>query len=443
MNWRHPHHPHHAHIRIPSFVVFTVLVLFAFGLSVVVKNTMKPDVQKASLLERVDVVNVRDTSITLFWRTKEPSVGYVVYTYQGETHEVRDDRDVAGEPQKRLNHMVTLHGLSPLSNVSYRIGIDSSTVGQSAEVPFEASTTRKLTHARDVNPLVGTLMKQEGSVVQNAFVIAHIPQAKPMLAQSLEDGTFLFSLCCVVRHSDGEPLTVDETTPVRYEIITEEGVVAQAQVESPSDALVYIDAPENKPGYVKPQRQIAETPRTIPENRDGVDSQQPEVLAVTDSSYDFQDIDIIYPREGSTIPGTRPLIKGFAEPNMNVKGSFKPENRLFQVTANDKRYWEYEPSFDFQPGEHELVIETQDSSGKKYIQNRTFMILKSGESVLGDATGSATLTPSPTPTPEPTATATPTLTPSSTPPVTGINIVPLTLISLVLIVIGAGIVLLL
>ncbi len=437
------HHAHHPHIRIPSYVAFTLLVLFALGLSALVKSTVKPKVQQANLLERVDVVNVRDTSITLFWRTKEPTVGSVTYLYAGDSREVFDDRDVAGEPQKRFNHIVTLHGLSPLTKISYWIGIDAQKIGQTAELAFETSTTRKLTHGRDVDPLVGTLVKQDGSIVQNAFVIAHIPQAKPMLAQSLEDGSFLFSLCCVVRHTDGEPLTVDKATPVRYEVVTEQGVVAQAQVDSLAETRVNVDAPENKPGAVKPLKRVAQAPQDVSVQDQPTDSEQPQVLAVTDSSYDFQDIDIIYPREGGTIPGTRPLIKGFAEPGMDVKGSFKQENRLFQVTANEKRYWEYEPSFDFQPGEHELVIETIDSTGRKYVQSRLFRILKSGESVLGDATGSATLTPSPTPTPDPTATPSPTIQISSTPPVTGLNIVPLTLISLVLIVIGAGIVLLL
>lgn len=427
---------HQPKLKIPSYIALPVLIVFAVVLSTLFSALPRDKKQDASILERVDIVNVRDTSVTLFWRTTSPTRGFVEYEHQGETIRVNDDRDVEGSQTSRMNHIVTLHGFAPETRVAYRIGVDSKTIGQSADIPFEVVTTRKLTHARDIDPLVGVVAKQDGTPLSEAFVIAHIPQARPLLTQSLQDGTFMLSLCCVVDQVQGEPLVLYEQSPIRYEIVAENGIIAQVQTDMSSDQTLYVDAVENQPGYVKNQKQ--ELAQARPQNTESSE----EVLAATDSSFEFQDIDIIYPREGSTIPGTRPLIKGFAEPGMDVKGTFSPENRIFQVTASEKRFWEYEPSFDFSPGQHELKIETTDSTGRKIMLTRTFVILKSGESVLGDATDSASVTPSPSP--SPTATATPTLTtPTSTPPVTGVSMVPLSLLSLVLIVIGAGIVLLL
>jgi hypothetical protein len=96
-----------------------------------------------------------------------------------------------------------------------------------------------------------------------------------------------------------------------------------------------------------------------------------------------------------------------------------------------------------------LEIETFDTLGNSVSMSRSFTILKSGEAVLGDATGSATITPSinVTATPSAQPTLEPTLvfatsTATSTPPVSGGSVLPFTILSLVLLVIGAGIILL-
>lgn len=438
-NYYHPAQP-----KIPGVLVLIVLGVFVFGLATLFKPQTEIVKQDSSVLERVDVANIRDSTVTIFWRTRKPTAGSIVYGSSPEEvfKEAFDARDAQNNLQKRQNHVVTITNVTGESLVYYKIVVDDVLLGQTASEPYSVKTARQLNQPREEDPLHGTIARMDGSIESSAVVIAHIAGAKPLLTQTNADGTFLISLCCVYNDATGEPLTLEPESKIRFEIIREDGmsllVQSQLRNSQPMSAPIIVDAP------ITPDVQEfadATASQVAPSQAESLVDGEPEVLAVSDSAVRFQDIDIIYPRDGAEIPGSRPLIKGFGEPGMEVKGTLTPENRLFQVTVDDDRYWMYEPSFEFVAGEHELNIETLDNQGKTYTLTRSFTILKSGEAVLGDATGSATLTP-PLPTIEVTATPSPTLVPSSTPPISGINVLPLSLVSLLLIVIGAGIVLL-
>ncbi len=434
-------HTHHAQPKIPGIVVLVVLGVFVAGLASLFKPQTKVLTQDATILERVDVANVRDSSVTVYWRTKQPTTGSIVYGTSPTdlTEKAFDERDVQGSLVKRHNHVVTLTHLKGESQVYYKINVDDKLFGQTAQVPYALTTARQLTHPREEEPLYGTIAHMDGSTEDGIVVIAHVSGARPLLTQTHADGTFLIPLCCVYDGTTGEPLNLDPASKIRFEVIRENGasLLVQSTLADahPMSSPIIVDAP-----LTPPVRDVADASSVPQTSGVPADTSSPEVLAVSDRAVQFQNIDIIFPLDGGAIPGTRPLIKGFGEPGMDVKGTLTPENRLFQVTVDQDRYWMYEPSFDFDAGEHELTIETRDGQGKLYTLTRTFTILKSGESVLGDATGSAELTP--TPTVEVTATPSPTLVPSTTPPVTGINLLPMSLVSLLLIVIGAGIVLL-
>lgn len=79
--------------------------------------------------QAIEVVNITDTSVTLFWITNEPTAGFVSF---GETFELGktrlDDRDlITGENQKYRTHLVTLSKLSPKTKYYYTIGVDGQT----------------------------------------------------------------------------------------------------------------------------------------------------------------------------------------------------------------------------------------------------------------------------------------------------------------------------
>jgi hypothetical protein len=159
------------------------------------------------------------------------------------------------------------------------------------------------------------------------------------------------------------------------------------------------------------------------------------------------DIDIIFPRDKAVIPGTRPLIKGTGIAQKNVRVVLEPSGRIFETKIGSNKVWQFQPTFDLSPGEHTLKVTTQNDQNVPVVLERSFFIEKSGESVLGDATPSATLTPIASPTAELiTETPMPTdILPTAVPslPKTGSSIIPFGIASMVLVIMGAGMIFLL
>ena len=420
--------------QVPGVIVVLMLLLLVGGLAYFLSGRdIEPVVtQDASVLARVDTANVRDTTVTVYWRTEAPTRGYIEYGNAPDalTTVAYDNQDVAANPTLKHNHVVNLTGLDSDSTVYFRINVDGQSLGQTAEAPFTVQTARPLTSGLDIDPIYGDISRSTGEQEENAVVVMHVSTARPLLTRTNQDGTFLFSPCCLYDSQSGEPIYPSETDSVKVEVIAEDGTSKILQTElasvSPLNNSIVIDA--NEKLFVEAD----------------AEPEEPEVLAVSDSVITFESVDIIYPVDEAYIPGTRPLIKGVGEPGELIKGSFTDEDRIFQVTVDENRNWVYEPTFDLAAGQHEVSVVTRDDAGNPVQLTRSFTILKSGESVLGDATDSATITPTAALTPDPTSTPSPTglVTATPTPPVSGISILPVAMLSLVLIVIGAGIILL-
>lgn len=428
--------------KIPGLVVLGVLVMFVGALVMIFKKDTAPVVtqQDPSIIERVDMTNTRDSSVTVFWRTKQPTEGYIKYTFvskDGSSQDkvAYDERDTVSQLIRRHNHVVTISYPRTDMDIPFYLVVNGITFGQSAQVPFMARTAQALQNPLDIEPLYGNVGRLNGKDEKEAVVIVTIGKTKPLLTQTNNDGTFLFSPCCLYSAQTGEPSYPSVDDPVRIEIIAEDGtskiLLSDLSHMSPLQETVIVDAKEDL------QPLLADTTEIVPES-------VPEVLAASDSIIKLEPVDIIFPRDQAAIPGTRPLVRGVGEPGETIKGRFVPENRLFQTIVDESRNWLYQPTFDFPPGEHTLSIDTRNAFGQPVLLSRAFTILKSGEAVLGDATGSATLTPTEMPTPQVTqATSSPTLiTAIPTPPVTGFSVLPFSIISIVLIVIGASFILL-
>lgn len=441
---------------VPGVLILGILILVIGGFSLALKYRPTAQVQHdTSVIERVDSVNIRDSSVTVYWRTKSPTRGFVRYGTESENlgKEAYDERDVSTQLGARRNHVVTLPHLTHSKKIYFQLVVDDKPLGQSAGVPFMTQTLRPRKTPLDIKPLYGEVGRRSGDVEQDAVVIATIGRARPLLTQTHTDGTFLFSPCCLYDVSSGEPVYPSQEDSVRIEVISEDGTskLIQAQLASlsPLKDPILVD--------VKDDITVLTDETTSKSKNISPSAENPEVLAASDSLIRYNSTDIIFPQQNMSIPGSRPLVRGVGVPGQIVRGRFVQMNRLFQVSVDKDRNWVYEPSFDFAAGGHTLIIDTVDEDGKQIHLTRAFSILKSGEAVLGNATDSATLTPtvrpsttvtpsitvSLTPSPEATATASPTvISMTPTPPVSGFDILPFTMISLVLIVIGGAIVLL-
>ena len=119
------------------------------------------------------------------------------------------------------------------------------------------------------------------------------------------------------------------------------------------------------------------------------------------------------PRNNAIISSQYPVFRGTASPKALVQLSLKPSLFSTSVTTNSEGEWSYTVSKPLPSGKYQLVVIDRDSQSQSIL---VFQVAKSGETVLGEATPSATLIPSPTsipsPTQEPTTIAQPTTAPT-------------------------------
>jgi hypothetical protein len=158
-------------------------------------------------------------------------------------------------------------------------------------------------------------------------------------------------------------------------------------------------------------------------------------------------IDVIYPVEGSLVPGRKPLIKGVALPQSEVYITVNSEKTFSAtLTADGKGNWSYLLPENLELGAHTITIKTKDGQGKEVALTRTFTIVANDNAgrVLGEATDSATITVTPSATPAPTSTSTvPTSIPTAAPtiPVAGVSDFLPAIFGISFIVAGLGVIL--
>jgi len=419
--------------RIPGVVALVAIVVMMGGLVAVFSPQSKKEVPVEHIaISRAEVANIRDNTATIYWQTEEPTEGYLMYgsspTEIGE--KVIDKRDISTITTPRRNHVVSINNLTSNSQYYYNIYVDNAPVGQTPEIPFQFKTARYLKNPLNLDPIVGKIIEEGGKVSPEAVVLVYIGSAHPLIAQAKDDGSFAISPCCIFNSATYEPMFPQSNEKVIVEIIDERGVAKKitstlGTIDSATSVIALNDdANADGKGVI------------LGESDDNT------FLQMAEDVQKVEDVDIIFPKEGALIPGTRPLIKGVGFPGKLLRAVLQPSGRIFETTISSNKVWQFQPAFDLAPGEHTLKVTTQNEGGSPVALERTFSIEKSGESVLGDATPSATLTPVASPTaelitetPMPTEVL-PTLVPSL--PQTGNNILPFGIISMMLVIIGAG-----
>ncbi len=430
---------------IPSILALFIIILFGAGIVFFIQKrsvevNLRPVPVADIQLERTEVGNIRDNTITIYWRTEQPSKGYVLFGSQSSqiTQSLFDDTETEETMIAKRDHVVKVSNLNANTHYYYYIVSDGKKVGQSLSAPFEIATTDDVNSLLSQKPIFGRLFTASRHIIPNAIVIVRIDGAEPLITTTKGDGTFALSPCCVKKDSLTEVMIPSDESDVNVEVI-DENSIQKAEYSFKflaENNEIYLGQPE--------QVQIAQ--------KNGIQS---NFLLPANLVEEIADVDITFPRKNAIIPDTKPLIKGVGEPGKLVKGKLEPDGKLFSAVVSDKGQWTHTIGTNLEPGIHYLEVETTDAQNKKIALSRTFTIMKSGEAVLGESTPSATLAPTeipvtpsvgptgiptdfPLPTPEATITGLPSDMPTKPPPVTGSNIVPFATISIVLIMIGIG-----
>lgn len=414
-----------------AFVV--VLSLFLVAGVGVFFSTFQPTITQASKVSVLDrkLVNLSFNQAGVYWTTEEVGTGWVIYGEEPDnlTFSASDERDSSGNRQPFKQHFVMLKNLKPDTTYYYKVVIDDTVIGDTNDEPFELTTTKQFSTVGATKPAYGKVTAKNGTPLELALVTVQFGNAVPLMTFSKATGEWLVPLQYVVDASSGTALALNPNDRLSITIQNDEGdasrIEAMVSKTNPFPQTIVLGNNYQflQEESVLPASTSREQEATTEANESEVVNEivieEPEETVVIQQNYD-DPIRIDFPRENASIPGTKPLIKGQALPETIVRLSINSQPAYqFQVVTNSRGAWKVNVPQPLQPGTYILSMSTTDTYGSPYYLERSFTILKSGEAVLGDATGAATLSPSPfvpqeTPTTAPTTAVLPTDSPSPT-----------------------------
>lgn len=413
-------------IPIPVAVGIIIILIIAVSFIIPKKKTSQtnPAVEKITFLE-ITNKTPHSANVIVCLQQKDQLTLHFGTDLEKLNATVHDDRDVEKTPQVRSCHYFTLTKLLP--ETDYYMKFSLSTGLLASNKIFRLVTPTKLNYIT-IDPLYGKITTESAKPIENAILLARFNEL-PTISARISNGEWLLPL----HYLEKIP---SENTPFKIEIITHDDKRMEfSGVYKYKDQLKKTLVFGKTYSFAYPELQTT-----------------PMVTPATEGKK--QHISIIYPKSNTVIPSFRPLFKGLALPDKKVtitleqlKSASKKTGTViatFQTTAKKDGVWTVEPTSNIAPSRYRLTMTTQEENGRSTKIARIFQIQKSGEAVLGEATGSATLTPTaipttaPTNTPIPTPTTQPTSVPTVAPslPETGIPETTVSVLSFALIAIG-------
>lgn len=419
------------------FILFITIVFSRFFLGLA--NSSKASLRVA---KRVEVVNLSPTQASIFWQTDKRESGWILYgeTENKENKIIPDEKDPNNLGEKKgkyITHLATLKELTPGKKYFFKIITDNNQIiVQPDGNSFNFTTPQSnLNGLQNISPAFGKVLHSNlVNPLINSYIILSVKDSYLLLTQikSEGDGSWLIPLNQMYTKDSQSLLTISDKDKIIIEIVTNEGegmtvTTVKSKISPLPQTIVFIK--DKNFSFAEDNNVLSAFT-----NLNNKTINQPE---------------IIYPKEGSLIPGTIPLIKGVALPLTKIKITINSKKTYSAITtADNKGNWSYLLPENLELGLHTIEIKTMDNNGKEITIKRKFtMIAQQGNEgrVLGTASGEPTIVFIPTAIPTaityntqiPTAPSNITI----TPPVSGSNLFWSIFSSLSLIIIGGGILL--
>lgn len=364
-------------------------------------------------LKKAQIVNLSSTGAGFVWQVKGASSD-AQWLEWGESMNIMSHKSQPGVGTDIL--YASIDGLE--ANKTYYVRVRSA----AGTYTWEGNRAVKLTTPKTSRiypqaPAYGKAVLSSGKAYANGIVFFEVDGYVSQATFTKETGEWLIPLNGFVDKKTNTTASVADRTKITIRIPSSPETTVNTTVEQIK--------PLSNTIVIGTSTYIAQGPQT----------EQVLGASVKQEKEDERQPSIVYPKEGALVPGNTPLIKGTAVANkeINVLIQGPKKQYSYRVVADKRGDWLVQHPLVLEAGNYVVSAVTQDLSGFKLSLKRTFTIIKSGEQVLGEATGSPTLAPTqPPPTSIPTPTSiipsqvtvstfiTPTqFVPSPTPPRTG------------------------
>lgn len=390
--------------RIPT-IFGLLIVLMGIGTTAFLVEhfqNVRIQAQPSFVPREVKITNLSSGGVTISWMTAEKTQGFVNF---GEEEPLEknafDERDEERKLNKYFTHHVNVKNLKPASTYYFKIISKSKSFDQNG-LPYEVRTAPLFsTSPSEVEPAYGAVLNRDNTPAQGAIVYLTFKGALPLSGLTRPSGNFLIPLNLAIS-SDFKGYFIpqekeQEEIVVRASVDEMATVITDTKNDSPIPTIILgksYDFRSQKAEQIKPLAK---------------ERSPQKVLGAKENA---GEIEILFPKEGAALLDPKPLFRGEGIPRNEVIVKIESPLLVEKTVVDPNGQWSFRPKVALPPGKHTLTVTTKDEEGKETTLSRTFLVLKSGTQVLGEATPSATLTP----TPLLTATPTPlTLTPTPTP----------------------------
>lgn len=416
--------------KIPTLVgVIIIFLVVGFFLTLMNKSSLPSRASKISV-KRTEVTNLSPIQATIYWQTEVAEKGWIIYGENSDrlTKLAFDDRDVSDHKQSYINHYVTLKNLKPGGHYYYTLISNNKKIVKPDGTLFEFYTPLNSLAKTKIGPATGKVLKANLNPLKNAIVLLFVDEkTMPLSTMTKDSGEWLIPLNTFYDKSTLEEKNLSGKERVRVEIISEtEGI--STIISNLSDLA------------------LKEATSIIGKNYNFIESN--DVLSAStnfESANDGIGIKIVYPLEGSLIPGRRPLIKGIALPGTEVSITINSAKTFSaKVRADKDGNWSYLIPEDLDLGKHTITVKVRNKKGRETISTRSFSIIANEGNdgkVLGTASAEPTMTYAPTSTPTQAPLLQSTATPIPTLKKAGVNNLLPIISGIALVIIGGGILL--
>lgn len=418
--------------QVPSIIVLLVIFFIIIFLNLFFSKSLIPARATNDTIKRVEIVNLSPTQAGVYWQTDKKVTSWIIFGEKESNLKtiVYDERDFQDTHFINYNHYVILRDLKESAIYFFKIVSDNKLVSNKI---YQISTPSNIINNNNIKPAYGKIIQVDGLGLENAIVIISANNTYSLATLTKLTGEWLIPLNYLYNKSDLKLYTVTINTPIKIEII------------SPNNDYSTVITNVEK---------AAPIPQTLIIGKNYNFSDNNVLAAKSNLSKDLlKTFDIIFPKENAIVPAKSPLIKGLAQPFTDVIVTIKANKSFSTRVRSDKdSIWRVILTENLNPGSYIISAISKDNNGKESKIERKFTVVKSGEQVMGEATGEPTLTLSPSPTSALTATETPITYPSPTEiqvtsqlsptePISGSNFNKLMIGSTSLVIIGLGLLL--
>lgn len=414
--------------RIPT--IFALFIISAIiGISVFLDKSLHLSTTstiKYPVPEEIRFTNISDSSFNVSWFTDISSTGTIVVSDENQSLTFIDDLDSDNIPRPRNSHYITAKNLK--ENILYTVRLYGDSKKCSTELycpTFKQSTSVRLPIKETLSPAKGSVITQDGKPSHGAIVYLFIGKNSPLSGISDSSGLWVIPLSNLYSLDLKERISLADNDIAQITIMNSHNQISSS----------VIDVKSIRQNLTIPMMQLGKSYNFINlagrnglfansagERVLGSQTQQKNADTTTGNNKLF---DILFPLDdGDTTTDNKPRFRGIGPIGSQLLITVNSQPQIGRVVIDKDGTWVWRPQQTLSPGIHHINIQGYDESGNLINVTKKFIVLKSGEQVLGEATASATLTPTYIP---PSPTVTPPLsliTPTSIQPT--LSVTPLT-----------------